>query len=65
MIKSQLVKAFRETLHCEECDEAPELVFSNMMLASNPPKYPFQCPLCMKEVHKDTTYPRIRFDSVD
>lgn len=38
MIKSQKVNVFRETLHCDECDEAPELVFSNMMLTSNPPK---------------------------
>lgn len=50
MIKSQQVKVFRETLHCDECEEAPELVFANMMLTSNPPKYPFQCPLCMKSV---------------
>lgn len=49
MIKSQQVKVFRETLHCDECEEAPELVFANMMLTSNPPKYPFQCPLCMKK----------------
>ncbi|ASB89261.1 hypothetical protein OZL92_17295 [Bacillus sonorensis] len=60
MIKSQQVKVFRETLHCDECEEAPELVFVNMMLTSNPPQYPFQCPLCRKRVHKKTTYPKIK-----
>ncbi|WP_345806642.1 hypothetical protein [Bacillus pumilus] len=65
MVRSQRVNAIRETLHCEECDEAPELVFSNMMLTSNPPQYPFKCPLCMKEVYMETSYPRTRYESVD
>lgn len=65
MIKSQEVKVFKETLHCDECEEAPELMFTGVVLTSNPPQYPYRCPLCEKTVHTRTTYPKVRHEPVN
>lgn len=65
MIKSQEVKVFKKTLHCDECKEAPELIFTGVVLASSPLQYPYRCPLCQKTVHTRTTYPKVRHEPVN
>ena len=56
--KSVPVNVHLEYAYCE-CGE--ELIQSNCVLTTNPPKYKYVCPTCLKEEYLVDVYPKITY----
>ena len=54
------VNAFQINVFCDEC--GTELLCSNIIMLTYPPKYPHKCPKCDKTFMLDAQYPRIEFE---
>ena len=53
------VTSIQVNLHCNICNK--EMKPTGEMLASNPPWYPYICPVCGYKENKSKTYPFIEY----
>ena len=56
------VKTYNVAAHC---DCGGIMVYTGMMLASNPPQFPHKCEDCGKDEVLDKTYPRTDYGFVE
>lgn len=63
MIKSEKVNVYQDILYCDKCGEEMQVI--GLILASCPPKYPYECPKCGNRTNENDLYPKIRYEVIE
>ena len=65
MEKSYEIKPVGIKYVCDNCDEGEMLVSGNIMLMTDPPKFPHKCNVCDFEKNFTTKYPFVTYRAAE